>query len=389
MKTYECIVIGGGITGTALAYQLVKSGFSTLLLEKYVKPQNATHYSYGGLAYWLATTPLTRQLCQEAIALYQVLPLELDADIQLREIDLLLTIAADDDPKAVAAAYADIATVPQLLDVQAACELEPLLNKNAIAGALTVKHGHINPEKTAEAYIQAMQRLGGKIEVAQVLELSALNNSTLTGVKTENTTFLSENIIICAGGLSRQLLKSAGINLKIYFTHAEAIETPPVDIRLNTLVTAANLHRFKLEAESTQNDQLWDQPNHELVPPILDAGAIQFLDGSLRLGQISRVLTDPYAQVNAEESEKWLRESVSKILPILGNLPGKWYHCLVAFSADRLPLIGSIPGYQGIHIFSGFNSPLVLVPPLAARFANFLSGQEDAIISQLSPHRGN
>ncbi|WP_193199292.1 NAD(P)/FAD-dependent oxidoreductase [Nostoc sp. MG11] len=381
MKTYDWIVVGGGITGAALAYELVKTGFTVLLLEQYETPHNATRYSYGGLAYWSGTTPLTRQLCEEAIALYHILSQELDADIQFRQLDLLLTITADSDPEVTAASYADFAIPPRLLSVQEACELEPLLNREAISGALTVKHGHIHPGKTAQAYIQAFLRAGGDMQITQVLQI------VQHSVKTTNTTYHSANVVICAGGLSRQLLKSAGISIKLYFTHAEIIETPPVDLRLRTLIMPANLQRFKLEAESTQVDELWNQSDNEPVPPILDAGAIQFQDGSLRLGQISRVLTNPHAKVNSEASEKWLRKSITQVLPALGNLPGIWHHCLVAFSSDKLPLIGAIPGFDGIHVFSGFSNPLVIVPPLARHFANFAIAKEDEIIAQLSPHR--
>ncbi|MCC5627856.1 NAD(P)/FAD-dependent oxidoreductase [Nostoc sphaeroides] len=377
MKTYDWIVVGGGIAGAALAYELVKTGFAVLLLEQYGTPQNATRYSYGGLAYWSGTTPVTSLLREEAIARYHILSQELDADIQFRELDLLLTISAANDPEATAASYNHFAIPPCLLSVQEACELEPLLNREAISGALTVKHGHIHPEKTSLAYIQAFLRAGGEMQITQVLQVLQ------DGVKTTTATFHSAKVVICAGGLSRQLLKSAGIPVKLYFTHAEIIETPPVDVQLRTLVMPANLQRFQLEAESTQVDELWNQPGNEPVPPILDAGAIQFQDGSFRIGQISRVLTDPYAKVNSEASEKWLRKSVGEVLPALENLPGTWHHCLVAFSSDRLPLIGTIPGMKSVYLFSGFSNPLVIIPPLAKRFANFASGKEDEIIIQL------
>jgi glycine/D-amino acid oxidase-like deaminating enzyme len=193
--------------------------------------------------------------------------------------------------------------------------------------------------------------------------------------------------VICAGGITRQLLKSMGIATKIYFSHAEIIETPPLDMQLHTLVSPANLQRYQLEVESTQIDELWDNPDYEIVPPILDAGVVQFLDGSLRLGQVSRVLTNPQAEINSAASEQWLRESITKILPSLGNLPGIWHHCLVAFTQDKLPLIGAISEFSGLHIFSGFNSPFIFVPPLAVRFAKFVSGAEDEIIKQMSPYR--
>ncbi|MBD2441409.1 FAD-binding oxidoreductase [Nostoc sp. FACHB-110] len=378
MKTYDWIVVGGGITGATLAYELVKTGFSVLLLEQHATPQNATRYSYGGLAYWSGTTPLTRQLCQEAIARYNILSQELDADIQLRELDLLLTIPADSQPETTAATYAQCAVRPHLLSLQEACDLEPLVNREAIAGALTVKHGHIHPEKTAQAYIQAFLRAGGEMQISQVLQLCK------GGVQTNTAKYHSAKVVVCAGGLSRQLLKSAGISVKVYFTHAEMIEIPPVDLRLNTLVMPANLQRFQLESVATQVDELWNQPDQEITSPILDVGAVQFLDGSLRLGQISRVLTNPQAEINAEASEQWLRKNINQMLPSLGNLSGNWHHCLVAFSNNRLAVVGAIPEFDGVHIFSGFSNPLVFVPPLAQHFANFAAGNDDEIISQLN-----
>jgi glycine/D-amino acid oxidase-like deaminating enzyme len=387
MKTYDWIVIGAGITGAALAYELTKIGFSVLLLEQYQTPQNATRYSYGGISFWSATTPMTKQLSEEGITRHRILSQELTADTQFRELDLILTIPVDIDPEIIAKSYQEVVIPPRLISIQEACELEPLLNPEVISGALTVKHGHVHPEKTTQAYIKAMVNLGGEIRFGQFLELVTTPSQKCTGVKTNNTTFNSDNVVICAGGISRKLLKSMGIAAKIYFSHAEIIETPPLDIKLNSLVSPANLQRYELEAECTQIDELWDNPDYEIVPPILDAGVVQFLDGSLRLGQISRVLTNPQAEIDSAASEKWLRESIRQILPTLGNIPGKWHHCIAAFTHDKLPLIGAIGEFSGLHIFSGFSSPFIFLPPIAVRFAKFVSGQEDEIIKQMSPER--
>jgi glycine/D-amino acid oxidase-like deaminating enzyme len=386
MKTYDWIVVGGGIAGAALGYELLTKGFSVLLLEKDATLQNATRYSYGGLAYWSGTSELTRQLCQEGIELYRSLSEELDTDTQFRELDLLLTIDPDDDPQAVADNYARFAIPPTLLSVEEACELEPLLNRNAIAGALTVRHGHIHPDKTNQGYSEAFRRAGGEIQIAQVVELLR-EGDRIKGVKTPKQNYHAANTVVCAGGLSRALLKAAGIPVRVYFTHAELIETPRVDIQLRTLVMPANTKRFALEAKAStaEVDPLWDEPGYEPVPPILDAGAVQFLDGSLRIGQLSRVLTDPYAQVAPNESEAAIRTQVGKVLPALEKLPGTWHQCLVAFSSNRLAVVGALSGVEGAYVFSGFTTPLVFAPPLAKRFANWATGQDDEIIAQLSP----
>lgn len=387
MKTYDWIVIGAGITGAALAYELTKIGFSVLLLEQYQTPQNATRYSYGGISFWSATTAITKQLSEEGITRHRILSKELTADTQFRELDLILTIPVDINPEIMAKSYQKVVIPPRLISIEEACELEPLLNPEVISGALTVKHGHVHPEKTTQAYIQAMVNLGGEIQFDQFLELVTTPSQKCTGVKTNNTTFNSDNVVICAGGISRKLLKSMGIAAKIYFSHTEIIETPPIDIKLHSLVSPANLQRYELEAECTQIDELWDNPDYEIVPPILDAGVVQFLDGSLRIGQISRILTNPQAEIDSAASEKWLRESITQILPTLGNIPGKWHHCIAAFTHDKLSLIGAIGEFSGLHIFSGFSSPFIFLPPLAVRFAKFVSGQEDEIIKQMSPER--
>ncbi|MGB7444540.1 MAG: FAD-binding oxidoreductase [Coleofasciculaceae cyanobacterium] len=386
MATYDWIVVGGGITGAALAYELRRLSFTVLLLEQNAIPDNATRYSYGGLAYWSGTSELTRVLCQEGKEIHLHLSEELEGDTQFRELDLLLTIDQNDDPQAKADEYARFAIPATLLSVEEACQMEPLLNKEAIAAALTVRHGHINPDKTTQAYLQAFRRAGGEVQIAQVGELLRSGNQ-IKGVKTPQQNYYAANTVVCAGGLSRALLKVSGIHVPLYFTRAEMIETPVVEAKLQTIVMPADTKRFQIEAQASTADlePLWDEPDHELVPAIIDASVVQFIDGSLRIGQISRVLTNPYAQVSREQSEATIRRQVGQVLPVIENLPGIWHDCLVAFSNNNLPVVGSIAGVEGVYVFSGFTNPLVFVPPLAKRFANWVAGGEDGILEELSP----
>ncbi len=396
MKSYDWIIVGGGITGTALSYELVKKGFAVLLLEKFSTLKGATRYSYASLPYWSGTTNLTNQLFQEAKERHHYLSEELETDTQFRELNLLLTIPPEDDPEKIATNFSHYNIVPRLISVEEACEMEPLLNKEAIAGAFTVSQGHVSPEAITLGYSQAFIRLGGQIEIAEVTGLlktgaRATHNDPerITGVYTTNKTYYAANVVICAGGISRHFLKSAGISTRVYFTHSEMLETPPIDLQLNTMVIPAIQKRFKYEvATSTvELDEMWDEVGHEFVPFSLDVGAIQFKNNSIRIGQISRVLTDPHAKVDPVQSEATMRLEIGKVLPALENLPATWHHCLIAYSADDLPLIGAIPHLEGIHIFSGFSGPFALVPPLAKRFANYVAGENDEIIQQLSPSR--
>jgi glycine/D-amino acid oxidase-like deaminating enzyme len=370
MTSYDWIVIGGGITGAALAYELTRQNFNVLLLEKDPNPDNATRYSYGGLGFWGGTNPQTQQLCTEGWQRHQQLSDELDGDTEFREIDLLMTIAPEELVEAVTASYDRFAIAPTFLDPQAAQDCEPLLNPDAIAGALHLPHGHIHPQKTTEAYLQAFQRQGGTTHYEAVLDLVCRENQ-VTGVQTPQNTYTGDRVVVCAGGLSRKILQKIGITAPIYFTHAELIETPPVDFSLRAMVVPAHLQRLALQNQATQAKvkPRWQQPHQTLAPAILDAGVIQFQDNHLCIGQISRALSDTTANIDAEMSEAQMRAGIAAILPKLSDIPGQWHHCLVAFSPGNVPPIGALPQIQGLHLFSGFTNTLVLVPPLARRFA--------------------
>ena len=379
MTNYDWIVIGGGITGSALAYELSQQQFKVLLIEKNPIADNATVYSYGGLAYWSGTDELTSQLGQEGIELHRNLTEELESNTEFRELDLVLTIDKEDNPNTIAQNYDRFAIKPELLDVQQACQLEPLLNPNAIAGALKLPHGHIHPPKTNDAYQQAFLRRGGEIIFAEVVDF-VREGETIQGVKTNKNNYYAANIVVCAGGLTRSLLLETGTTIPNYFTHAQVIKTSPVDICLRTLVMPAVQKRFELE---TAIDN-WNTESSEPITSIIDAGAIQFLDGSFCLGQISAIIPNPRTELDQKTGEKLIRPEIAKILPDLAEIPGTCHHCLVAFNPDHIALVGKLANKRGMYIFSGFTSTLVFAPPLARRFAKWVANGEDAIIAQLS-----
>ena len=370
MKSYDWIVIGAGITGSALAYELSKQNFSVLLLEKDAIARNATFYSYGGLAYWSGTTALTRQLAEEGIELHRHLAEELAGDTEFRELDLLLTIATSDDPDKIAQNYNRFAIAPQLLDVQEACVLEPLLNPNAIAGALKLPHAHINPQKTTQAYQAALICNGGVIKYESVINLIRQGDQ-IQGVQTKQNIYHSAHTVVCTGGLTRSLLREMGITTKTYFTHALLIKTPPVDLELKTIVMPALQQRFALEA--TASDKItqaaWDNPESRVTQSILDPGVVQFRDRSLCLGQISAIATNPETDFNLELAESQIREQLATILPKISEVSGTCHHCLVAFSDDQIANVGAVESLSGLYLFTGFTSPLVFAPAIARRFA--------------------
>jgi glycine/D-amino acid oxidase-like deaminating enzyme len=215
-----------------------------------------------------------------------------------------------------------------------------------------------------------------------------------------------DRIILSAGAWSRKLLQQSGISLPLYFSHAEMIELPKAvleqaNLRMQRLVMPAEQVRFGLEAEASQPEfaSRWrevespepEPTEQDLMPPALDAGIIQFLDGRGAMGQISRLQPHWQTRVDPSQSEAAMRQKLGGILPAIAPLPGQWHSTRVAFSGDGLPLIGPVPGWDNLHLFSGFSSPFVYAVPLAERFADCLVQLDDLAadpwLGQMLPSR--
>lgn len=383
METFDWIVVGGGITGAALAYELMDNGCRVLLLERDAVLRGATRYSYGGIAYWAGNSPLTKMICAESLAIHRFLPRELDADTQYRDIDILLTVGHGDDAAAIKRDFAQFTIAPDVLTPREAVELEPQLNPDAVSMVLRLPHAQIEAQMTTMAYRAALTRRSGQVKIAEVTAVHPDRVETTVGE------FGAANIALCAGSETRQFAQQMGLTIPLYFSYAESVETVPVQVQMRTIVMPAITQRFALEATAGQpeNAARWDLLQQEIAPPILDAGALQFVNGHIRMGQISRTLSNPHASFNPLQSESWIRSQVREILPAIADLAGAWCCCTVAFSRDHLPLVGALPDQPTVHLFSGFSNPMALVPGLARRFAKAVTGETDPLLAQLSPAR--
>jgi glycine/D-amino acid oxidase-like deaminating enzyme len=67
-------------------------------------------------------------------------------------------------------------------------------------------------------------------------------------------------------------------------------------------------------------------------------------------------------------------------IPALAQVPGTWRRCRVSFSRDGLPLVGQVPGVEGLHMMAGFSAPFVYLPPVAQRFAQAVVGDADPVL---------
>jgi glycine/D-amino acid oxidase-like deaminating enzyme len=364
-------VIGSGIAGLAIAYELANRGATVLLVED---PAGlcATDWSYGGIAYWAAATPLSRQLCQESIQWHRQAANELGHGTGFRDRQILLWFGRRWDIQSeLQKRYGNFAIAPEWLGIDDVMDREPQFNRGAIGGALAFPHGQVDPRTLRAAYRHALMARGGRVHAGLVTAIRSGVGNTIQ-LETDRGPIPVGQVVVAAGALSRTLLQQSQIPVPLYWSHAELVELAPSRQSLSTIVMPALQQRQTLESRVRQDDS-WDQDldiGHAM--PILDAGAVQFSDRRIIIGQISRLIPQTQSPKDPQGAERQIRDSVGRILPTIASLPGQFQHCWVAFSLDGWPIVGELR--PNIHLFTGFSSPFVYVPPFAQRLAQRLTG---------------
>ena len=383
-QTYDAIVVGAGLTGVAIAYELQQRGQRVLLLEKSLAATNATGLSYGGILYWSGQTPLQQQLCAESRQRWTHLTQELRGDTEYRELDLLLYVTENDDPYQLSKDYQGRLIPPQFVDASTAVTIEPHLETKHLRGAFVAPQGQVHPTKTIRAFITAFLRLGGRLEIASVDQLLQVDQR-IQGIATEQAVIHGKQVIVTAGALGRRLLRPFLPSLPLYFTHAYVLRAHTAMPQLRTMIMPANMNqRLRLEKQATDYD--WEHPEHNLALPdvVLDPGGVEFLDGQVLIGQLTCLQPDFNAGADLPGIQRQLHQAIAPYVPSLGMLPSTVHHCCVAFTDRDLPLVGTCPALPGLVLFTGFNYPWVYVPPLAKRLARWLTGRTDGVIEHFN-----
>lgn len=376
----DWLVVGAGLTGVAIAYELQRQGAKVLLVDPQQPASQASRLSYGGAPFWSASRPAIADLFAESRQIYADLSaktgLTLGSDRQI-----LLTCSHVDQIAIAQALFATLAQPPQLLDRSEAIAREPLLAEGNTVAAFANPHPLYDPETVVQAYRQAFLAIGGQVCCDRIEAIHPQVQGSLG-------TYTADRLVMATGASSYQWARSLGYRWPLYFSHAEILETPPLDLRLQAIVMPALQQRFQMEQQA--GHYAWDSANppSEFVS-ILDAGAVQLSDRRYRLGQISRLAASPVDQFCPTASEQWIRSALAPVLPAVSVLPGDRYHCCVSFSTDGLPIAGNTPEHPQIYWLTGISGPFAWVPGLARALAQaWVQAQGgNGIGSEFSPQR--
>ncbi|MGH3758822.1 NAD(P)/FAD-dependent oxidoreductase [Actinophytocola sp.] len=337
----DVLVVGGGIAGVSIAYELAARA-GVLLAE--AEPALATHTtgrsaavyapSYGG--------PVIRALTAASERRYRDLETELDTPPLLTPRPVLW-LGADD----AGAAHLDALPAPRITPAQAR-ELCPFL-REVKAAARDDSASDIDVMALHDGYRRGLRARGGTVRTASpVTEITRDGSGWQARVGDQEVH--AGLVVNAAGAWADELAARAGvpaIGLRpMRRTAAVASGAVPVDPTWPLVCDAADRYYFRPEGR-----RLLVSPSDETPSEPCDAKPEE-VDVALALARINEVTTLGLRRVHTA----WAG--------------------LRSFVADRAPVVGAWPGHPGFAFFAGQGGyGIQMAPALAAYGAAVVLGK--------------
>ena len=181
------IVIGGGISGTAAAYELARNGVNVTLLERGELASMASGWTLAGVRQ-SGRHPSELPLAAAAVARWKDLDEELVAETEYRQNgNLRLALSESDVPTikgVVAASNAAGIEITYLDAVDDIHAIAPALCDEMYGASYCPTDGHANPTKSVLAFAAAAKRHGATIRTGVDVIGITTQGGKVTGVET-------------------------------------------------------------------------------------------------------------------------------------------------------------------------------------------------------------
>ena len=359
----EVVIIGGGVIGCAIAYNLAKSGMKDiLLLEKSYLPSGSTGRCGAGVRQQWGTE-MNCILSRESVRRFETLneTLDYNGDIEFKQRGYLMVAHSEKEWNQF---QKNLKLQNQLqipsksLTPEEAAAIVPILNTDGLLGAtFCPTDGHCNPFYVTDAYAQAARRLGATIRThCQVTSIDVAGDK-VKGVHTEQGYVSTPLVINAAGAFSQEVAAMADLDIPVYSERHQILVTEPVAPTLDPMVISLSQHIYCQQ-----------------VP-----------HGSFLMG-----LGDPNEIKTTDTGHSWqflsnIAQRVTSILPPLGELRVvRQWSGSYNITPDAQPILGQ-GGPEGFLMAVGFSGHgFMLAPVVGEALAALILGEEPPVpVSQL------
>ncbi len=215
--SYDAIVIGAGISGAATAYHLRKAGAKTLLVERGEPASGGTGKS-AAIIRQSYSTPLLVRLARASITMFENAEAELGRGAGFVQSGYCFVLAQDmlEGGRKNVAMQRGLGIVNDWSEGAGFPQHLPGINPDGIAGIVYEPHGgYADPVQATEAYVAALQKLGGEFRARTPARGLVREGDRITGVQLDSGKVAANIVVNAAGPWAKPLAASAGLELPL------------------------------------------------------------------------------------------------------------------------------------------------------------------------------
>jgi sarcosine oxidase subunit beta len=372
-ETYDAVVVGAGISGTATAYHLKKGGMKrVLLLDREAGVAHGPTRDSAAVVRMHYSEPVLVRAALDSREMFRNMKSMLGKDGGFKERGWFLALP----PAMVPAAQRNIDMQRKLgLDARILPESEfaqmtPWMNPEGVGGVVyEPESGYADPVQTTEAFAHALEQLGGKTRTRAPCRTLIRAGNRVIGVELDDETIHAGTVVNAAGPWSKYLAATVGLDMEL-----RAVR---------------------------EQDAIWEVPKNRPMPACSFSTAIEAAycralgDGRFILGlgypkEYHDV--DPYNYKRTMDDD-FRMIAFDKNVKRLPNLQGarllSSYASLYDITPDFYPYVGPRAGLSGYADFCGGSGHgFKIAPGLSQKLAQWiLDGRTDEEFAGLSYDR--
>lgn len=339
MQKTDIIIIGGGVIGSSIAYNLLNDGFEgeiTIFEKDHLYEYSSTPRSAGGIRQ-LFTTAINIKISRYSLHKYLTFPEDMTVNGEKAEIDfrqhgyLFLASTKNNTSLIKQAKLQQSLGVPsQILSKNELLNIIPELNIDDLHGGLYChEDGYLDPYSVMQGYARKAKSLGANYVYEEVKTITT-NKGKVTGIQTiDGQNFNAPIVINCAGPWAPKL--SEKINLPI----------PVVPLKRQII-------QFDTE-----------QPLEKQLPLTIDPSGVYFRHEG------ESIISGYSEQVKPSIEFTWRRSFFEETLwPVLAHrvknferakVSSGWAGIYSHNTIDQNAIIGGHPNMSGYYLACGFS----------------------------------
>ncbi|MFC4993823.1 GcvT family protein [Rubritalea tangerina] len=359
------VVVGGGIAGTSMAYQLARAGWNDIVLLEQSNISSGTTWHSAGQVGQLRASSAQTKVNKASTEIFAQLKQDTGHDPGWLQCGGLQLASCDERWRQLQrnAAMAEVFGVEAtLISGEACANYWPMLNTEDLIGGIYLPgDGRVLPGEATVAFAKGAQQRGAKIiENIHAQKLIYHENNQgikrITGVETDQGVIEADWVIMAGNMWMRQLALNAGIDIPVYPCEHHYVITRPIE-------------------GVTRNSPCTRDPNAGLYFRALD-------DGGLKLGafkkrskpwQVADHVPKNFAYDLLEPD--WpdfldpFKDHMHRLKGITRDDVVKFVNGPEAFTPDNNFIMGQPFLTEGLFILGGWNSAGIACAPGAAKYA--------------------